>query len=136
MWLFTRYGFYSATCARTGDGDILNPPDENRIMVRTRWYSHLKNLQDRFKERFPELSKEEILETRDADYRYRIFLAKDLWKKVVEALAEETDYDNFKAEATRYEKANSKPDEGYHDALMNVWEAVYKHRHRAIHPNR
>lgn len=127
MWLFTKYGFFSATCARTGDGGYDNPPDVDRIMVRSRWHRHLVNLKTRFSE---ELSDLEIHASRNTDYRYRIFVAKAVWAKIVAALAEETDYDNFKNKAAECEK----PDEGYHAALEEVWQVVYAHARRAIHP--
>lgn len=51
MWLFTKYGFYSAVCARQGDGKLGQPVDPNRIMVRARVRRHLETL----KEGFPDL---------------------------------------------------------------------------------
>jgi len=36
MWIFTKYGFYSAVCARQGDGSHGQPVDPDRIMVRAR----------------------------------------------------------------------------------------------------
>src|SRR6185295_9914327 len=48
MWLFTKHGFYSAVCARTGDGRHGQPPDVTRIMVRARVKEHLNGLKDRF----------------------------------------------------------------------------------------
>ncbi len=131
MWLFTKYGFFSATSARTGNGSHGNPLDVDRIMVRSRWHSHLVNLRKRFKK---ELKHNEIYANAGTDYRYRIFVHKAVWKKIVAALAEETDYDNFKSEAGRYEEENQAPDEGYLAALHDVWTTVYKYRNRAIHP--
>jgi hypothetical protein len=67
MWLFTRYGFYSAVCARQGDGRKGRPVDPDRIMVRARLRSHLEALRNRF----PDLLADcEILETADTDYYY------------------------------------------------------------------
>lgn len=34
MWLFTKYGFFSAVSAREGDGSHGRPVDPERIMVR------------------------------------------------------------------------------------------------------
>jgi hypothetical protein len=48
MWLFTKYGFYSAVCARQGDGSHGQPVDPNRIMVRARMRQHLEALKERF----------------------------------------------------------------------------------------
>ena len=48
MWIFTKYGFYSAVCARQGDGSHGQPVDTNRIMVRARIRKHLETLLDQF----------------------------------------------------------------------------------------
>ena len=34
MWIFTKHGFFSAVCARQGDGKHGQPVDPDRIMVR------------------------------------------------------------------------------------------------------
>ena len=44
MWLFTKHGFYSAVCARQGEGNRTEPVDPDRVMVRARVSSHLENL--------------------------------------------------------------------------------------------
>jgi hypothetical protein len=44
MWIFTRYGFFSAVCAREGDGAHGRPIDPDRIMVRARLRDHLERL--------------------------------------------------------------------------------------------
>ncbi len=48
MWLFTKHGFYSAVCARQGDGSHGQPVDPDRIMVRTRVPGRLDVLKQRF----------------------------------------------------------------------------------------
>lgn len=48
MWLFTKYGFYSAVCARQGDGKHGQPINPDRIMVRARVSGHLEALKQRF----------------------------------------------------------------------------------------
>ena len=48
MWLFTKHGFYSAVCARQGDGSHGQPVDPDRIMVRARVRDHLEALKERF----------------------------------------------------------------------------------------
>jgi hypothetical protein len=70
MWIFTKHGFYSAVCARQGDGKHGQLVDPNRIMVRARVRDHLEAL----KRRFPDLLGQcQIRESPDADYAYRIF---------------------------------------------------------------
>jgi len=54
MWIFTKHGFFSAVCARQGDGKHGQPVDHDRIMVRARVRSHLEALKKRFPERLGE----------------------------------------------------------------------------------
>jgi hypothetical protein len=51
MWIFTKHGFFSAVCARKGDGKRVQPVDPGRIMVRARVHGHFEAL----KKRFPDL---------------------------------------------------------------------------------
>jgi hypothetical protein len=118
MWLFTKYGFYSVVCARQGDGRHGQPVDRERLMVRARSEAHLKALKDRFPE---ELGDVNVLETPSTDYRYRMFVKKAVWSRVLVGLNEEMDYDNFKSEAHR----TGKHDGGsYEHALHQVWSVM------------
>src|SRR5665213_1112104 len=92
MWLFAKYGFFSAVCAaksKTGGGI-----DPSRIMVRARLKQHLENL----KARFATLKSAKILTDAGTDYRYRFIVPKEVWTDVVTELANEIDYCNFKGE--------------------------------------
>ena len=72
MWIFTKHGFFSAVCARQGDGKHGQPVDPDRIMVRARVRGHLEAL----KKRFPDLLGEcEIQESAGTDYAFRLFVA-------------------------------------------------------------
>ena len=42
MWIFTKHGFFSAVCARQGDGRHGQPVDPDRMMVRARNRGHLE----------------------------------------------------------------------------------------------
>lgn len=122
MWLFTKYGFFSAVCARdgkSGSGDV----DTSRIMVRARVREHLERLTSRF----PDNGWGEILESPGNDYRWRVFLKKDAWAEVAASLALDTDYDNFKSAAHR--EWPTDPD-GYCSMLHRVWS-----NHAAIQTN-
>ena len=100
MWVFTKHGFFSAVCARQGDGAHGQPIDSNRIMVRARVRGHLEAL----KKRFPDLLGEcDIHESAETDYAFRIFIDKRVWSRVISGLADETDYDNFKSEVVRHQ---------------------------------
>ena len=118
MWLFTQYGFYSSVCARQGEGGHDQPVDVNRIMVRCRLRSHL----DALKERFPILLGDcEIRESPHADYAFRIFVEKAVWSKVLVALNEEMDYDNFKSKVARHQGSAGAD---YEHALHEVWSVM------------
>lgn len=118
MWLFTTHGFFSAVCARKGDGRHVQPIDPNRIMVRGRLRAHLMALKDRF----PDLLGEcEIHESSKTDYAFRLFVDKSVWSRVLSALADETDYDNFKHEVARHK---GRAGEGYEHSLHDVWSVM------------
>ena len=120
MWIFTKYGFYSAVCARQGDGSHNQPVDPNRIMVRARLRERLENL----KKQFPNLlSESEIENSIGTDYAFRIFVAKADWSKVLVGLNEDVDYDNFKSEVARYQGPNLN---AYQHSLHDVWSVMYE----------
>lgn len=120
MWLFTKYGFFSAVCARQSDGKQNQPVDSERMMIRARVREHLANLIKRFPD---ELQNCEILASIGTDYAYRFFVPKAAWSTVATKLAEETDYDNFKAAVGRHQGAGG---EGYLEALHDVWEVMHR----------
>jgi hypothetical protein len=120
MWIFTKHGFFSAVCARKGDGKHGQPVDRDRIMVRARLRSHLTAL----KERFPVLLGAcEILESAGTDYAFRLFVPKSAWVRVLAGLAEETDYDNFKSEVAHHQ---GKAGAAYERSLHHVWSVMHK----------
>ena len=115
MWLFTRYGFYSAVCARQGSGKLGEPVDPNRIMVRARNRKHLEALQERFRVLIGGC---EIQDNVGTDYPFRFFAEKAVWSQVVAGLSEELDYDNFKSEVAR---SLGKDGADYETALHKIW---------------
>ena len=118
MWLFTKHGFYSAVCARQGDGSYGQPIDPDRMMVRARLRSHLEAL----KRRFPDLlTQSEIIESAGTDYAFRLFLPRSEWSQVVAGLTEEMDYDNFKSKVARHQ---GKAGADYEHSLHEVWAVM------------
>jgi len=120
MWIFTKYGFFSAVSARQENekyGQVLDP---NRIMVRARVRGHLEAL----KERFPDmLGQCDIHAFIGTDYAFRIFVDKLVWSQVLSDLAKETDYDNFKSEVARYQGPDGAD---YEHSLHEVWSVMYR----------
>jgi hypothetical protein len=120
MWIFTKHGFFSAVCARQGNGKHGQPVDPDRIMVRARLRSHLEAL----KKRFPDVLGEcEIQESAGTDYAYRLFVQKSVWTQVLAGLAEETDYDNFKSEVAHHQ---GKAGAAYEHSLHEVWSVMHR----------
>ena len=120
MWLFTKYGFYSAVCARQGDGGHGQPVDPNRIMVRARLRTHLEALKDRFPDLFGDCEIKEFVGT---DYAFRIFVNKSVWSQVLVELTGDMDYDNFKSEVARFQGRDGAD---YEHSLHEVWSVMYK----------
>jgi hypothetical protein len=115
MWIFTRHGFFSAVCARKGNGNHGQSVDPDRIMVRARIQGHLEAL----KKRFPDLLAEcDIRKSAETDYAFWLFVQKSTWMQVLAELAEETDYENFKSEVARHQ---GKAGEAYEHSLYDVW---------------
>lgn len=130
MWLFTRYGFFSATSAH-GRGRGADP---HRIMVRARVRQHLVNLRTRFARH---LGGTRIIESAATDYRYRMFVPKWVWSAVCAKLAGETEWTNFKGEVARYtvdQADNTGPRDHaeidqarrYEHALHEVWAIMHR----------
>ena len=120
MWLFTRHGFFSAVCARQGEGEHGQPVDPERIMVRARVRAHLEAL----KKQFPNLLGQCDLQTfAGTDYAFRIFVAKSVWCQVLAELGRETDYDNFQSEVAHHSGAAGA---AYVDALHDVWSVMFR----------
>jgi hypothetical protein len=118
MWIFTKYGFYSAVCARQGDGGHGQPVDPNKIMVRARLRKHL----DAHKNRFPDLlGKSDIKEFAGTDYAFRIFVDKSVWSQVLVGLNEDMNYDNFKSEVAQLQERDGA---AYEHSLHEVWSVM------------
>lgn len=120
MWIFTKYGFYSAVCARQGDGRHSQPVELNRIMVRARLQHHLEALKARFSEL---LDGCDIKEFTGTDYAFRIFVEKPVWSQVLVGLNEEMDYDNFKSEVASHQGSAGAD---YEHSLHEVWSVMYR----------
>jgi len=120
MWIFTKYGFYSAVCARQGDGGHGQPVDPGRIMVRARLRTHIEALKDRFSDLLGDCEIKEFVGT---DYAFRIFVDKPVWSQVLVGLADDMDYDNFKSEVARFQRRDG---DAYEHSLHKVWSVMYE----------
>jgi hypothetical protein len=107
VWLFTVDGLISVTRSR------LEP---SKVQVRARSRETIERVADRvdqFMDGHPE-----VIETPEADYRYRIIIEPDEWKALAVKLADEVTYPNFKSEAAR-QHGHDAP---YVKALHRIWE--------------
>ena len=125
MWLFTKHGFFSAVCARQGDGRHGQPVDLSRIMVRARVRGHLETIKERFSDL---LADYEIKESSGTDYAHRIFVPKSVWSQVLVGLVEEMDYDNFKSKVARYQGRDGAE---YEHSLHDVWSVMNRLQKRS-----
>ena len=117
--MMTKYGFFSAVCAREGDGSPGQKVDSEKVMVRARDAAHLENLMDAFSNW---LHAHTIYESDDSDYPCRIFMQKSIWQCIVSDIIKGMDYDNFKSEVHRSELTNPR----YGDALMSTWGTMHR----------
>lgn len=120
MWIFTKHGFFSAVCARQGDGSHGQPVDPDRIMIRVRLRSHLEGLKKRFSGLLAEC---EIREFPDTDYAFRLFVPKINWGQILSELAAEIEYDNFKSEVASFQGPAGA---AYERSLHDVWSVMHR----------
>jgi hypothetical protein len=112
MWLFTRYGFFSATVSRY---------DPTKIQVRARAREDLEKLVEfaRGEHKIEKLNLKDpisdILELDHADYRYRVLMPRKTWSKLAFKLADDIYYSNFK---------NEIHDRQRHDLYLRVWSTM------------
>lgn len=85
MWLFTTQGFFSAVAHRD---------DPRTILVRARVRDDARRLVEA-------VGEGEVIETPDADYRFRVALPLQDWAAYVAAAANAIDYPNFKDAVAR-----------------------------------
>lgn len=114
MWLFTKYGFYSVTVSRD---------DPAKMQIRARAKKDLERLVD-FAEKLgwkPGEHYSEILETKNADYRWRIICTPSQWAAIADGLAWDIDYSNFK---------NEIKDGFRHRLYEKIWHTMLELQHK------
>jgi hypothetical protein len=121
MWLYTRYGFFSAVCARkVVDGQVSGDIDPDRVMIRARNREHL----DKLKEKFSDVIGDPDIHTGvGTDYRHRIFIDHSQWVDLAGRLARDIDYGNFKDSAS-----DNGMDSAYVGLLSDIWNESYSYQ--------
>ena len=107
MWIFTELGFFSA---------VQDMNNSAGVMVRARCEEDIQDLAGLIQELG--WDKPEILSNVGTDYKYRVFIQKDVWKDVLEVLAMNIVYPNFKYHV------HGDPDRDR--AYMKCWNAMYE----------
>ena len=100
MWLFTSDGFVSIVADK-------NDPQGDRLLVRSRDKMHITNV-------FPDA---EVFSKQPSDYQWRAWVSRKDVKNAVSKYVDKLNYTNFK---------NSIVDDKYHDACIDVWDAMYR----------
>jgi hypothetical protein len=112
MWLNSVLGTFSVVQAGVEPGR--RPSAARKLMVRARLRRHLELLQ----RDHPSLRRYPIIESEPhRDYRWRIIVPRTTFARVVAAMVEKLDYQNFKSAAA----ASPDLDPAYVDALHDVW---------------
>jgi hypothetical protein len=100
MWIVMNDSYISAVQDRN---------NKMNLVVRARVREDLENA-------FPSL-KQDIIESTDSDYRFRLFMTKQFLCGVMNTKIMNIDYDNFK---------NSVKQSWRHDAYLAIWSVMYK----------
>lgn len=119
MWIFTRHGFFSIVRSRQ---------DPTRLMIRARNLQHLVTLQAHLVGKEGAGALGEILETPDADYRWRWIVEPQQAVAILALLASEIDYPCFKSECQR-----ALGDSIYQCALHGVWNGMHRMQQAVEH---
>jgi len=97
MWVFTNQAFLSIVADRY---------DPDRLLVRGRFPDDIKAV-------FPDA---DIMETPDADYRFRAFLPRNTVAARLADIVSDIDYPNFKGSVKQHWR---------HDLYMKVWRILF-----------
>lgn len=86
MWIFCKYGFFSA---------VQHKDKTDKLLIRARFEGDLERLAGGLPEDERKLCSS-ITETPHADYRFRMEIPKCVFAKIMERISSEIDYANFK----------------------------------------
>lgn len=124
VWITSRFGFFSAVCARkdTGKKSVKGAKvelDYGRVMLRARRREHLVKLHLAFPSWVP--APGTIYESEKSDYRFRVFVEREKFVRLMTELALDVDYGNFKDKCK-----DSGADEIDQKFLSAVWGVGYR----------
>lgn len=106
MWVFSRAGFFSAVAKGNGA--------HAEICVRARVLADFDKMRELY---YPEMSR--VHTNQGTDYPYRIYMTRSEWARVMDRMAYDVDYKNFKGMVSA--------ERGYAvaDLYSDVWSVMY-----------
>lgn len=111
MWIFTNRGFLSIVENRDN-------PDE--LLVRARYKG---DIEAHFSWRSMDADPLEVVETNEADYRFRAFLPRETVSAKMHGLVNGIDYPNFK-DSCRFSSGKMTVNDVKSRALFRVWDTM------------
>ena len=115
MWIFSKEGFISVVAHRD-DKDIL--------LIRGRVKEDIEDIVNEVEKITG--NRPEIIELIQADYFYRIFISRSIFKKIMTSKIDGLTYDNFKSSIKDNER---------HNAYLDIWRIMYKFAQRSVKNN-
>lgn len=131
MWIFTTIGFFSAVKVNDDHVEKLKLPEDRGpwVMVRARVKEDATNLLAVWYEQHPKAQAgqgllvsgepHEVIQWPGRDYPYRLIMPREHWAQLLEQLAEEIEYPNFKSEVTKIQGHER------HNLYGRIWSVMY-----------
>ena len=105
MWIFSKDGFVSV---------VEHRDDKELLLIRGRIKDDIEDIANLAEVLTGE--KPEIVEMPDADYRFRIFLSKHVFKEIMQVKIDDLDYPNFKSSIRDHDR---------HNAYLDIWSVMH-----------
>ena len=114
MWIFTPAGFYSV---------VQHRKNHSNLLVRARSEADLLHLLDLADRELPARVRRAVgtIEStlHRADYPFRVTVSKKAWKRLLAAMTDEVNYDNFKTAVGKKNKERA-------HTYMSIWSALLR----------
>jgi hypothetical protein len=117
MWIFSKNGFFSVT---------QNAQRRDLIQIRARAKKDLQSLKDAY----AHLDRSPIIETAQADYRWRLVVQRWKWELVAGKLMADIDYCNFKGKIATIPDQRDKC-----RMLHDIWDLHHEYQQRRHAPD-
>ena len=111
MWIFTNRGFLSI---------VEDKDDPHRLLVRARYKG---DIEAHFSWRTFDTSQLNVVETSEADYRFRVSLPRETVSAQIHSFVNGIDYPNFK-DSCHFNSGDSTVDGVKNRSLFRVWDTM------------